>query len=160
MRSNGTLWAWGNNSGGKLGDNSTVSKSSPVSVVGGFTDWCQVSAGGEHSAAVRTNGTIWSWGNGNNGRLGNNSTIARSSPVSVVGGFTDWCQVSAGESHSVGIRTNGTLWSWGYNNNGQLGDGTVVSKCSPVPVNGGFTDWCSASVWLATLAIRKQSVGF
>ena len=146
VRTNGTLWAWGNGSWGRMGDSSTDNKLSPVSVVGGFTDWCQVSAGNYHSAAVRTNGTLWAWGFNGFGGLGDNTTVNKSSPVSVVGGFTDWCQASAGNYHSAAVRTNGTLWAWGNNGRGQLGDNTIVHKSSPVSVVGGFTDWCQASV--------------
>jgi alpha-tubulin suppressor-like RCC1 family protein len=145
VRTNGSLWAWGNNGGGRLGDNTIVSKSSPVSVVGGFTDWCHVSAGGGFTAAIRTNGTLWTWGLNSQGQLGDNTAVSRSSPVSVVGGFTDWCQVSAGSSHTAALRTTGSLWTWGCNGAGQLGDNTVVAKSSPVSVVGGFTNWCQVS---------------
>jgi alpha-tubulin suppressor-like RCC1 family protein len=145
IRTDGTLWAWGLNSSGQLGDNTTTDKSSPVSVVGGFTDWCQVSAGNGSVAAIRTNGTLWAWGGNGCGQIGDNTNVNKSSPVSVVGGFTDWCQVSAGRSHILAIRTNGTLWSWGANTQGQLGDGTVVSKSSPVSVVGGVANWCQVS---------------
>jgi alpha-tubulin suppressor-like RCC1 family protein len=145
VRTNGTVWSWGNGTNGILGNNLTISRSSPVSVVGGFTDWCQVSAGSQHSLAVRTNGTVWGWGCNRFGRLGDNTVTNKSSPVSVVGGFTDWCQVSAGVCHSLGIRTNGTAWSWGYNNCGQLGDNSTIDRSSPVSVVGGFTDWCQIS---------------
>lgn len=145
IRTNGTLWSWGNNNFGKLGDNTTVSKSSPVSVVGGFTDWCQVSAGYAHALAVRTGGTAWGWGR-NEGRLGDNNFIGnRSSPVSVEGGFTNWCQVSAGGFHSSGVRSNCTLFTWGANTSGQLGDGTTTVATSPISPIGGFTDWCASS---------------
>jgi alpha-tubulin suppressor-like RCC1 family protein len=145
VRTDGTAWAWGCGAHGRLGSGTTNNTSSPVSVVGGFTDWCQVSAHGSHSLGVRTNGTAWAWGANSYGRLGDGTTISRSSPVSVVGGFTDWCQVSAGECHSLGVRSNGTAWAWGYNNCGRLGDGTTISKTSPVSVVGGFTDWCQIS---------------
>jgi alpha-tubulin suppressor-like RCC1 family protein len=155
VRTNGTAWAWGNNGSGRLGDNSTTSRSSPVSVVGEFTDWCQVSAGCTHSLGVRTNGTAWAWGCNGQGRLGDNSTTNRSSPVSVVGEFTDWCQVSAGEAHSLGVRTNGTTWAWGSNANGRLGDNTSIDRSSPVSVVGGFTDWCQVSAGCAhSLGVR------
>jgi alpha-tubulin suppressor-like RCC1 family protein len=145
LRHNGTLWSWGSNSSGRLGDGTTVNKSSPVLVVGGFADWCQVSGGVEHSLGVRINGTAWAWGFNGTGRLGDGTTTDRSSPVSVLGGFTDWSQVSGGFAHSVGLRQNGTIWAWGCNTCGQLGDNTIVSKSSPVQVVGGFTDWCQAS---------------
>jgi alpha-tubulin suppressor-like RCC1 family protein len=158
VRTNGTLWSWGSNANGRLGDNTVTNRSSPVSVVGGFTDWCQASAGNAHSLGVRRDGTLWSWGSNANGRLGDNTTVSKSSPVSVVGGFTDWCQASAGNGHSLAVRTNGTLWAWGSNANGRLGDNTVVSKSSPVSVVGGFTDWCQASAGGShSLALRKTN---
>jgi alpha-tubulin suppressor-like RCC1 family protein len=160
VRQNGTAWAWGCNVCGRLGDNCTVNRSSPVSVVGGFTDWCQVSAGEEHSLGVRQNGTAWAWGCNVCGRLGDNCTVNRSSPVSVVGGFTDWCQVSAGTCHNLGLRRNGTVWAWGRNNDSQLGDGTNTNRSSPVSVVGGFTDWCQISSGLVhNLAIRIKQKG-
>ena len=157
VRTNGTIWAWGYNGSGRLGDNTAVSKASPVSVVGGFTDWCQVSTGQSHTTAIRTNGTIWSWGSGLTGRLGDNTIVNKSSPVSVVGGFTDWCQVSAGSFHTAAVRTNGTIWAWGYNGSGQLGDNTIVDKSSPVSVVGGFTDWCQVSAgYRHSIAVRTN----
>jgi alpha-tubulin suppressor-like RCC1 family protein len=157
IRSNSELWMWGNNQQGRLGDGTTVSKSSPVSIVGGFTDWCQVSLGENHSLGLRSNYTLWSWGSGSGGILGDGTTIGRSSPVSVVGGFTDWCQVAAGCGHSTAVRLNGSLWAWGCNSQGRLGDGTGISRSSPVSVVGGFTDWCQVSAGdLHTLAVRNN----
>jgi alpha-tubulin suppressor-like RCC1 family protein len=149
IRANGTAWAWGTNSFGRLGDNTSVSKSSPVSIVGGFTDWIQLSGGGNHALGIRANGTAWAWGRNSNGQLGNNAglTLSISSPVSVVGGFTDWIQVSGGYTHSLGLRANGTAWAWGYNGVGigRLGDNTTTTRSSPVSVVGGFTDWAQLS---------------
>ena len=161
VRTNGTAWAWGCNASGQLGDGTIVSKRSPVSVVGGFTDWCQVNGGGYHSLGVRTNGTAWAWGRNDSGRLGDNSTVFSSSPVSVVGGFTDWCQVSAGGAHGIGLRTNGTAWAWGCNSRGQLGDNTLVSRCSPVSVVGSFTGWSRVSAGSShSLSIVVVDKGF
>jgi alpha-tubulin suppressor-like RCC1 family protein len=156
VRTNGTLWAWGNNLSGRLGDNTITSKSSPVSVVGGFTDWCQVSVSVTHAISVRTNCTIWAWGDNTAGILGDNTIVSKSSPVSVVGGFTDWCQVSAGNVHTAAVRTNGTIWGWGCNTSGRIGDNTTVNKSSPVSVVGGFTDWCQVSAGYNTAAIRTN----
>jgi alpha-tubulin suppressor-like RCC1 family protein len=145
LRCNGTIWSWGFNSSGQLGDNTANNSSSPVSVVGEFIDWSQISTGNNHSLGLRTNGTLWSWGCNNTGQLGDGTVTLRSSPVSVVGGFTDWCQISGGKSHSLGLKTDGTLWSWGCNNIGQLGEGTTYSVSSPVSAVGGFTNWCQVS---------------
>lgn len=162
LRSNGTVWSWGNGNNGKLGDNSTVNKSSPVLVTGGFIDWCDISAGGRTSIAIKQDGTAWSWGYNASGRLGDGTTVGKSSPVSIIGGFTDWCNVSTGKDWAVGIRTNGTAWSWGCNTFGRLGDGTVVNKSSPVPVAGGFTDWYEAHAGAsgATSVLRYAPKGF
>jgi alpha-tubulin suppressor-like RCC1 family protein len=156
LRANGTAWAWGVNDG-RLGDGTAVARSSPVSVVGGFTDWIQVAAaGGSHSLGLRANGTAWAWGSGANGRLGDGTIFSRSSPVSVIGGYTDWIQVDAGTTHSLGLRANGTAWAWGSGVSGKLGDGTEVTKSSPVSVIGGFTDWIQVAVGNThSLALRR-----
>jgi alpha-tubulin suppressor-like RCC1 family protein len=157
VRANGSLWAWGVNTNGRLGDNTATSRSSPVSVVGGFTDWISASAGGSHSLSVRANGSLWAWGSNVRGQLGDNTITGRSSPVSVVGGFTDWISASAGYAHSLGIRANGSLWAWGNNASGRLGDNTATSRSSPVSVVGGFSDWISASAGLGhSLGIRAN----
>ena len=163
VRANGTAWAWGSGTLGMLGDNTTVAKSSPVSVVGGFTDWCQVSAGGDHSIGLRQNGSVWAWGAGSLGRLGDNTVVAKSSPVSVVGGFTDWRQVSAGLFHNLGVRTNGTAWGWGCGSCGRLGDNATSDRSSPVAVVGGFTDWCQVSAAVNgefSLGVRRNGTAW
>lgn len=152
LRSNGTLWAWGYNLFGDLGDNTTANRSSPVSVVGGFTDWCRI----DGSLALRTNGTLWTWGCGAYGGLGTNSTANASSPVTVVGGFSDWCAIGGGGPGRAAIRSNGTLWVWGRNTNGQLGDGTTICRSSPVTVVGGFTDWKYVATGEATTAAIRN----
>ena len=154
VRANGTAWAWGLGANGRLGDGTAVSKSSPVSVVGGFTDWVQVSTSNNHTIGIRANGTAWAWGSGPLGQLGDNTTVDKSSPVSVVGGFIDWVQVDAGGFHSAGLRANGTAWAWGYGGSGRLGDNTVVDKSSPVSVVGGFIDWVQVDAGSHTMAIR------
>ena len=161
VRSNGGAWAWGTNAQGQLGNNSTANTSSPVSVVGGFTNWCQVSAGAVHTVGVTLDGSAWSWGCNGQGRLGDNTTTDRSSPVSVVGGFSDWCQISAGLAHTIGLRTGGSAWSWGCNSYGQLGDRSTTSRTSPVSVVGGFTDWCQVSAsTLHTIGVRTTGTAW
>ncbi len=156
------MWAWGYNSYGQIGDNSNslTDRSSPVSVVGGFTDWCQASAGRHHSVAVRSLGSSWAWGRNQFGQLGDNTTTNQSSPVSVVGGFTNWCQVSAGGSHNVAVRTVGSAWAWGSNTSGGLGDNTATNQSSPVSVVGGFTDWYQVSAGANSSAALNATRGF
>ena len=163
LRANGTLWGWGYNALGQLGNNTTTNRSSPVSVVGGFTDWVQVSAARLHTLAIRANGQLWSWGNNDYyGTLGDGTVSNRSSPVSVVGGFIDWVQVSGSTSHNAGLRSNGQIWSWGGNSSGQLGDGTTTKRSSPVSLVGGITDWVQVSTGgrAFTSAIRANGTAW
>ena len=145
VKTDGTLWTWGFNTSGQLGDNSITCRSSPVTTAGGGTTWCQVSSGGLHTAAIKSDGTLWTWGYNGSGRLGDNSLSTRSSPVTTAGGGTDWCQVSGGISHTAAVKTDGTLWTWGANFNGRLGDNSVASRRSPGTTAGGGTDWCQVS---------------
>lgn len=97
-----------------------------------------------HIAAIKTDGTLWTWGYNTSGQLGMNSIAHKSSPVQTVAGGTNWKQVTCGYAHTGAIKTDGTLWSWGSNINGCLGDGTVVNKSSPVQSVAG-TNWKQVS---------------
>jgi alpha-tubulin suppressor-like RCC1 family protein len=145
IKTDGTLWLWGVNNGGQLGDNTTVSKSSPVQTVSDGTNWKQVSCGGSHTAAIKTDGTLWLWGSNSAGKLGDNSITDKSSPVQTVSGGTNWKQVSCGGDHTAAIKTDGTLWTWGLNTSRQLGDNTSPSKSSPVQTVAGGTNWKQVS---------------
>jgi alpha-tubulin suppressor-like RCC1 family protein len=137
----GTLYSWGYNAFGQLGDGTNVGKSSPVTVVGGITTWSQVSAGRLHSIGLTSTGVLYGWGSGSGGGLGDNTTSNRSSPVTVVGGITTWSKIAATDGRSLGITTAGILYSWGNNGVGGLGDNTIISRLSPVTVVGGITTW-------------------
>jgi alpha-tubulin suppressor-like RCC1 family protein len=142
--------AWGLNTNGRLGDGTTFNRSSPVSVIGGITNWASVSGGNYHSLGVTDSGIAYAWGGNGNGRLGDGTTTGRTSPVTVIGGITDWASVSASSgpagNHSLGVTDTGIAYAWGYNNQGQLGDGTqFFDRSSPVTVIGGITNWASVS---------------
>ena len=157
IKTDGTLWNWGYDSYGQLGDNTIVTKSSPVQTIAVGTNWKQVSSGSYRTAAIKTDGTLWSWGNNSYGALGDNTIVSKSSPVQTVAGGTNWKQVSVGASQTVAIKTDGTLWSWGLNNNGNLGDNTIVSKSSPVQTVAGGTNWKQVSVGASqTVAIKTD----
>ena len=141
IKTDGTLWLWGQNNNGQLGDNTAVNKSSPVQTIAAGTNWKQVGSGGYHTAAIKTDGTLWTWGWNIFGQLGDNTVANKSSPVQTIAGGTNWKQVSGGLYHTAAIKTDGTLWLWGYNNNGQLGDNTIVNKSSPVQTIAGGTNW-------------------
>jgi hypothetical protein len=161
LTSTGIAYAWGNGGSGQLGDETTTSRSSPVTVIGGITNWTQLSAGRQHSLGVTTTGIAYAWGNGGSGRLGTGNTTNISSPVSVIGGITNWSQVAAGQSHSLGLTSTGIAYGWGFNSTGQLGDGTTTSKLSPVTVIGGITNWSQVSAGeVHSLGVALVTKGF
>ena len=141
IKTDGSLWTWGNNNYGQLGDNTNTAKSSPVQTISAGTNWKQIACGGYHTTAIKTDGTLWTWGYNSQGQLGDNTTAWRSSPVQTIAGGTNWKQVACGSGHTSAIKTDGTLWTWGYNGYGQLGDNTIVSKSSPVQTIAGGTNW-------------------
>jgi alpha-tubulin suppressor-like RCC1 family protein len=144
IKTTGEIWAWGYNAYGRLGDGTIAPKCSPVREFCSATNWCQVSAGDNHTAAIKTSGELWAWGR-NSGQLGDGTVTERCSPVRERCSATDWCQVSAGGCRTHGINTSGQLWAWGSNNNGVLGDGTATTRCSPVREFCSATDWCQVN---------------
>ena len=152
IKTDGTLWSWGENGNGQLGLGDTTLRSSPVQV-GALTNWASASVGYTSSLAVKTDGTLWAWGWNPYGQLGLGDITHRSSPVQV-GALTNWSSVSTGGSSTIAIKTDGTLWSWGLNTNGQLGSGTVTHRSSPVQV-GALTNWSKISTGLYHAAAIK-----
>lgn len=149
LRTNKTLWGWGDNAYGQLGQNNANYKSSPVQV-GSSSDWAQVSTGLRCFLAIKTDGTLWGCGQGSYGQLGNNTNNQNYSSPIQIGALTNWKSIATGSYHSIGIKTDGTLWAWGRNQYGQLGNdqsgnGTdSVNKSSPVQI-GSDTDWLRAA---------------
>jgi alpha-tubulin suppressor-like RCC1 family protein len=145
VKTDGSMWAWGNNDSGQIGNSSNLTVSSPIQI-GSLKNWKQVSVGG-HVLAVKSDNTLWTWGIGagvtNSGENGLNDLTLVSSPVQV-GTLTNWKQVSAGRSSSAAIKTDRTLWTWGLNSTGQIGDGTVINRSSPVQI-GNLTNWKQVS---------------
>jgi len=160
VKSDGTLWVWGTNVNGVLGDNTGVAKSSPVTTAGGGTNWKQIYVAGPSTAAIKTDGTLWTWGGNSNGQLGNGSTaLGQSSPITTSGGGTNWSQVSVASTAGfmAAVKTDGNIWTWGNNSNGQLGDGTVVAKSSPISVIGGIVPpWKQVAAGTAHCAAIKS----
>ena len=161
IQSNGTLYAWGNNSYGQLGVNtSTANYSSPVQVLSPFQGtWIQISTNGtsKSSAAIISPGTLWMWGQNISGQLGNNSTTNQSSPIQV-GALSTWSQVSSGGAYTTAIQHNGTLWSWGQNASGQLGLNTTTGISSPVQV-GSLSTWTQVTTGTLTSTLAIQTPG-
>jgi hypothetical protein len=131
-----TLWTWGYNGYGSLGDGTNTTRKSPVQI--GSYSWKMVVGSAYYGAfaAIRSDDTLWTWGANYNGQLGDNTGTNRNSPVQISGGGT-WKYISFGYSYCMGIKSDDTLWGWGVNINGSMGDGTVFVRSSPVQVSGG-----------------------
>ncbi|MDR0791389.1 MAG: hypothetical protein LBE47_02495 [Methanomassiliicoccaceae archaeon] len=148
LGSEGTVWSWGGNGSGQLGDASTATRNTPVRVsavsgTGPLTGVKMISAGWAHSLALRNDGTVCAWGHNSDGRLGDGTTSQRTRPVQVMassGVMTDVKLIGDGGYHSVTLRNDGTVWSWGHNGHGQLGDDTKVNRNNPVRAEGFNTN--------------------
>lgn len=158
IKANGTLWAWGLNNGGQLGDGTTTERHYPVQI-GVATTWVSVSAGWNHAIGIRSDGTIWGWGWNNYGEVGDGTNTQRLTPVQI-GSDTNWAEVSAGGWHSLARKTTGTIWAWGRNyvvdeghtNQGMIGDNTNTNRNAPVDVS-------NAKTWTKIAASYVMSAG-
>jgi hypothetical protein len=136
LKSDGSLWAWGQNSHGELGDGTTTDRHTPVDVSGLTSGVAVTGAGGSHTCAVTTTGGLKCWGFNSNGQLGDGTTTRRLTPVSVSGLSSGAAAVAGGAYHTCALTTAGGAKCWGRNANGQLGDGTTTDRLTPVNVSG------------------------
>ncbi|MBV9927665.1 MAG: S8 family serine peptidase [Acidobacteria bacterium] len=136
LKTDGTVWAWGDNTYGQLGSGTNTSSATPKQVPG-LSNVASVAAGTEHSLALKADGSVWTWGHNTAGQLGDGTTTDRKSPVQVaLGGAA--VALDGGPQHSAAVLADGTVRTWGSNDSGQLGDRTRVSRSSPVEVSGPF----------------------
>jgi alpha-tubulin suppressor-like RCC1 family protein len=159
IKTDGTLWAWGENNSRILGDGTTINRSTPTQI-GTANNWKNISVA-THILALKTDGTLWSWGMNSSGELGNgnNNTTNPSNYIPAqIGTATNWKLVSAGRQHSLAIKTDGTLWAWGLNDYGQLGDGTTINKSIPFQIGTG-NNWKSVTAgnWFST-ALKNDGI--
>jgi hypothetical protein len=155
IKADGTLWAWGYNDSGQLGDGSTTDRDVPTKV-GTDSDWVAVTAGEASSLAIQRDGSLWAWGMNWGGQLGLGDNSNNRNAPTRVGAASDWTAVSAGFFHTVAIKADGGIWTWGDNGDGQLGDGTTTAQNVPGRVGAG-TDWASATAgYYHTLAIKTD----
>lgn len=154
IRTNGTLWCWGENGNGQLGDGSgPTDQATPVQEATGATDWDKVSAGAAQTCAVKNNGTLWCWGSDSYDSLGDGGSIADSAvPVQEATGATNWVDVDAGNWGGCGLQSDNTLWCWGYNYSGRIGDGTETQRSQPTQETSG-NSWDSFSFGGSVCAI-------
>lgn len=154
IQTDGTLWAWGRNNIGQLGDGTTIDRHEPVQI-GEDHDWVSTAESNQDSIALRGDGSLWGWGKNSLGHLGNGTRDPSLNPVRI-GSDSNWNEVGAGSAHFVAKKDNGSLWTWGLNDKGQLGDGLPSSRTSPAAIAVGEV-WKSFSCGGShTLAIRED----
>jgi alpha-tubulin suppressor-like RCC1 family protein len=146
VKTNGTLWAWGNGQFGQLGNGVFNSATWTVTQVGTANDWLSVSAGNRFSIAIKTTGTLWSWGLNNTGQLGLNNLVDQNIPVQV-GTATNWSKIDAGNQHALAIDNSGFVYGWGNNTFGQLGNGTNTTSLFPIMISTS-NNWAEVSAGL------------
>jgi alpha-tubulin suppressor-like RCC1 family protein len=139
IKTDATLWCWGDNAWGQLGVGSVVDKTVPTQV--GAATWSSVGLSFTSSCAVKAaDASLWCWGYGNYGQLGNNSSADQHAPVAASGGGT-WSAVAGGQDHSCGLRVNGTIWCWGNGSYGALANGSQSNALVPTQEVSGATTW-------------------
>lgn len=155
LKADGTVWAFGHNSYGQLGDGTTTHRSTPVQVTG-LSSVKVVAAAQNASFALKTDGTVWAWGSNSGGLLGTGSTASTSKTPVRVTALSGVAHISATENHVLALKSDGTLWAWGLNSNGQLGDGTTTGHSTPVQVTGLTGVVHAAAGWHHSLAVKSD----
>ena len=130
LKSDGSLWAWGYNGSGQVGNNSTTNQLTPVQIIASGVS--KVYATGYNVYVIKSDGSLWAWGSGTNGPVGNNSTTNQLTPVQIIASgvssvITTWFGAYA-------IKSDGSLWAWGYNGAGQVGNNSTTNRLTPVQV--------------------------
>lgn len=158
IKNDGTLWAWGTNEYGQLGDGTNINKYIPTQI-GTDTDWQEVSVGFYHTVAIKNNGTLWAWGSNYVGQLGNGfagSNFSTNSP-NKIGTANNWAKVDSGLEHTIAIKNDGTLWAWGWNFVGQLGNDNLLDQNEPIQI-GNLTNWGEIFVGeLSSYAVQNNN---
>jgi len=137
IRTDGSAWSWGTNYYGQVGDSTLINRSSPVIIGGQSYDWLKLSTGdgGLTGAAIKSDYSLWMWGENSSGQYGNGNTTSKYSPIQV--NTTSWTSVDLGEGNTTAAikKIDNSLWLWGDGTVGQLGDNTSTTKSSPVQIN-------------------------
>ena len=157
LKTDGTVWCWGLNTSGQLGDGTTTNRNRPVQV-SGLTGVADVDNQSDYACALKTIGTVVCWGNGGFGQLGNGGTTNSSTPVQV-SGLSGVTQIATGYGHVCAVISNGTVSCWGWNIVHQLGDGTTTSRTTPISVSGITTATeVRAGAWNSCALLANQTL--
>ena len=145
IKNDGTLWSWGDNDNGQIGNLSLTSQILPTQEYYKYTNWTKLSAGENFTIALRDDNTLWGWGDNTYGQIGDTLYKRRLTPTQEDSNTTTWSKLSAGGFHSVMLKENGTLWSLGKNDSGQLGDASNTTTNSPTQEDTNSTNWTKLS---------------
>lgn len=145
IKTDGTIWGFGNGTAGGWGQGTQIHHSSPVQEICSATNWCNLSRQGYYTAAIKTDGTLWFAGQSSDGNFMNNCNLSQvfCSFVQEYTSSTNWSQVNFNYP-IIALKTDGTLWGAGYNVSGSVGDGTNINRSSPVQEVTSSTNWCCA----------------
>ncbi len=159
LMNNGTMWNWGWNIYGQLGDGTTVDKLVPTQI-GTQTDWAKITNHlASHTLAIKNNGTLWGWGLNQSGQAGSFDNTNANGYIltpTQIGADKDWKIMVTGNKHSAALKIDGTLWTWGRNENGQLGIGNKINKDMPTKV-GTDNNWIKVAAGDAhTIAVKQD----
>ena len=156
LESDGTVWSWGSNLYGQLGDATTTDRSAPVQVVG-LAAVTAIAAGKYHSLAAGPDGAVWAWGSNSCGQLGaDKQLVPRILAPAPVAGLNGVTALAAGECHSLALKADGTVWAFGDNTHGQLGDGTNAAHSAPAQVPGLSAVTAIAAGGNRSMALRSD----
>lgn len=160
IKTDGTLWVWGQNSQGMMGNGASTGYVASPTQIGALSNWSIITHAYSSTAAIKTDGTLWTWGLNNYGNLGLGNTTSYSSPKQV-GAGTNWSKVAGFYGGFLALTTTGKLYSWGKNSNGVLGQGDLTNRSTPTQI-GTATDWTNvasaSSLGLNTGAIRNGAL--
>ena len=151
LRSDGTIWTWGNGEFGKLGNGSTNSSNVPIVLSSQGTNWEEVSCGSRHMGAIKSDGSLFLWGNGDFGQLGRSISDPSSLPIRESTNSNYWRKLSCGEDYNFAISQDNNLWSWGLNTYGQLGSGNTNNRSIPTFVSSGWKQVSSGQFHTAAI---------
>lgn len=157
IKNNGTLWAMGNGMYGLLGNGSTTQVNPTLQQIGTATNWQKISASTDMTIGLKTDGTIWGWGQNDQYEMGNNTCCANQLTPIQIGTANHWVDIETSRGASVfALKNDGTIWGWGLNLAGLLGNSTVMARSIPTQLNTD-TDWASIHVGAAHILALKTN---